>query len=156
MLISVHMTRQWATLITCLLNEAQDGLFAAVVSKLSLLQQAGQQSLVFLRECRRLNSQSLVSSCQGPGKARARYEANRSVMLDWFHRFKPSCSQSKVHNRELLLYLVICGHLCCRDHFDAEIPAIYIHFFPYISLTGCFRLFHNVLGNNLITQFQIS
>lgn len=151
------MTRQWATLITCLLNEAQDGLFAAVVSKLSLLQQAGQQSLVFLRECRRLNSQSLVSSCQGPGKARARYEANRSVMLDWFHRFKPSCSQSKVHNRELLFVLadlwtlMLQGPLWCWDSCH-----LHLDFFLYISLTGCFRLFHNVLGYNLITQFQIS
>lgn len=125
------------------LTEAQDGLFAAVVSKLSLLQLAGLQSLVFLRECWWLNSWSLVSSCQGPGKVRPRYEANRSVMHDWFHRFNPSCSQSKVHNHELLVYLVICGHLCW-DRFDAGNPVIYIytffHIFLWLDVSGCLKI----------------
>lgn len=118
---SVHMTRLWATLITCSLNEAQDGLFAAVVSELCLLRQAELQSLVFLRECWRLNSWSLVSSCQGAGKVRTRYEANRSVMHDWFRRFKQSCAQSKVHNRELFLYFgdlltfMLQGPFCCSE-----------------------------------------
>lgn len=136
------MTRQWVTLITCSLNEAQDGLFAAVVSvyssKLSCSHLfswgnvGGWTAEVWFHLVR------VLAKCAQDMK-----QTDRLCMIDFvdLSRAVPSPRCTTVN---CYCTLVICRHLCCRGHFNAENPVIYIykiyHRFLWLNASGCFKM----------------